>query len=180
MVRPVVALLFFAALAAGCTVPQFDCGHPVPCARGSVQSCISHDRARCRYLFSDGTTAECSSCDDCFAAEREIIAWCGSDDPIGITGGGGGNGGGASSSDLARPDEPRDMSVANDLATPVDDPLDLALPSRDLARPPVDDMTSSTTDLACLVFGYACNGDPTCCAQCCAGGCTQFGYCALQ
>jgi hypothetical protein len=71
------------------------------------------------------------------------------------------------------------MSVADDLATPIDDTHDLAWPVPDLARPPVDDMSPSTGDLGCLAFGYACNGDPTCCAQCCNGGCTIFGYCGL-
>jgi hypothetical protein len=174
MVRPIVALLV--ALVAGCTVPQFDCGAAVPCARGSVQSCISHDRARCRYLFSDGTTAECASCDDCSAAEREIIAWCDNDDPLGSgSGGSGGSGGGGgasgpASTDLAGPDELRDMSVA---------PRDLATPAGDLALPALDFSTESG-DLGCYPFGHTCGGDPNCCAQCCVGGCTIFGDCALQ
>src|SRR5512135_2820328 len=94
MVRPV--LFVVAAALAGCTVPAYTCGHPVPCARGSVQSCTSRDGARCRYLLSDGTAVECASCDDCFAAEREIAAWCAVASPVGGNGGSGsGNNGGS-------------------------------------------------------------------------------------
>ena len=199
MVRPL--LFVVAATLAGCTVPAYTCGHPVPCARGSVQSCTSRDGARCRYLLSDGTPVECASCDDCFAAEREIAAWCAVASPVGGNGGSssgngggsnggssGGNGGssggsggssggsgGASSADLAT-DEPRDMSVGGVGDAPPDlaapPPVDLAT-AGDLSSGPID------TDLGCYGFGYACNADPTCCAHCCAGGCATVGICAL-
>ena len=166
MVRPVLVLV--AAAVAGCTAPAYSCGHPVPCARGSVQSCTSRDGQRCRYLLSDGTTVECASCDDCFAAEREITDWCA---PSAVGGrGGGAGGGGAAPPDLSSPDGP---STPPDLSwTPPDD---------DLGEPPADDMGSSMidTDLGCYAFGYACNGDPGCCSHCCAGGCATVGICAL-
>jgi len=176
-------LAFSIALAAGCTVPQFDCGRPVPCARGSVQSCISHDHSRCHYLFDDGTVAECASCDDCFGAEREIIAWCGGDDPLAVgSSGGSGNGSGgdgtsASPGDLATA-APPDMSIA---APPdLSNVPDLARNPRDLSTLPADDLSPGPidTDLGCYGFGYSCGGDPTCCAHCCVGGCTIFGFCA--
>src|SRR5512135_1941267 len=128
MVRPV--LFVVAAALAGCTVPAYTCGHPVPCARGSVQSCTSRDGARCRYLLSDGTAVECASCDDCFAAEREITAWCA---PSAV----GGGGGGSPPPDLSSPDlpsPPPDLSWAPppDMARTVD----LAEPDRDLSTLP--------------------------------------------
>jgi len=165
MVRPI--LLLVAAALAGCTVPAYQCGHAVPCARGSVQSCTSRDGARCRYLLSDGTLAECASCDDCFAAERAIEAWCAGDDNVpGLE-----NPPSPSHDDLGVAHEPpRDLAAAPDLAAP----RDLAAPVGDMSLGPVD------TDLGCLGFGFRCDleGDPNCCNGCCAGGCTIYGYCA--
>ena len=178
MVRPLLVLV--AGLVAGCTAPAYTCGHPVPCARGSIQSCTSRDGARCRYLTSDGTAIECAACDDCFAAEREIAAWCDS----GTVGSSGGNG--SSPGDFASV-EPRDMSEdPRDMA--VEPPRDLSSPVRDLGRDPRDfsslppgDLSGLVdNDLGCYELGYQCNSDPTCCAHCCAGGCTMFGYCALE
>jgi hypothetical protein len=71
-------------LAAGCTLPQYECGHWVPCARGSVQSCTRTDHSRCHYLLSDGTLVQCASCDDCSAAEVNVISWCAAE-PISIS-----------------------------------------------------------------------------------------------
>jgi len=179
MVRPVPFsfLALVAAAVAGCTVPAYTCGHPVPCARGSVQSCTSRDGARCRYLVSDGTPVECASCDDCFAAEREIAAWC-AGDTAGV------GGGDSAPPDLSSPDLPSTPPPDLSSTPPADmaRTVDLAEPPRDLSELPPDDMASSMidTDLGCYTFGYSCNGDPSCCAHCCAGGCTQFGFCALQ
>ena len=161
MVRPVLILV--AAAVAGCTAPAYTCGHPVPCARGSVQSCTSRDGQRCRYLLSDGTTVECASCDDCFAAERDINAWCAPS----MSGSGGG---GATAPDLS-------STSADDMARPTD----FAAHPTDLAARAPDDLSSGPvdTDLGCFGFNYQCNADPTCCSHCCAGGCTTFGYCAL-
>ena len=177
MVRPV--LFVFAALLAGCTAPAYTCGHPVPCARGSVQSCTSRDGARCRYKLSDDTVVECAACDDCFVAEREVAAWCAGVDSVGA----GENGG---SLDLGS-DDPGDMSVGGTVGEP---PPDLALPMRDLATPrgdlamtPATDMSLGDvdSDLGCFAFGYRCDltDDPNCCSSCCAGGCNQVGSCAL-
>ncbi len=47
--------------------------------------------------------------------------------------------------------------------------VDMSMP-RDMRMPPSD---------MCLPFGYQCNSDPACCAQCCAGGCALAGNCAL-
>ena len=175
MVRPL--LFVVAALLAGCTAPAYTCGHPVPCARGSVQSCTSRDGARCRYLLSDDTVVECASCDDCFAAERGIAAWCAGGDAIGT--GGDGDSGDGGSADLAS-DEPRDMSVGGVIDEP---PPDLAAPRRDLAMTPESDLSLGPidSDLGCFGFGYRCDltSDPNCCSLCCAGGCNQLGFCAL-
>ena len=78
-------------------------------------------------------------------------------------GGGGGGGGGG----------------VVDLATPVDDGDMSSPPGSDMAHGPGDMAHATSSDMACFGFGYGCNSDPTCCAQCCAGGCTVFGYCAL-
>ena len=168
MVRP--ALVLVAALFAACTAPAYTCGHPVPCARGSVQSCQSRDGARCRYLLGDGTSVECAACDDCFAAEREIIAWC-AGQPVG-TGDGGGT-----AADLGGV-APPDLSAAMDFGDP---PPDLATPRADLSTVPPGDMSLGPidTDLGCYGFPYDCQGDPGCCTHCCAGGCAASGNCAL-
>ncbi len=74
----------------------------------------------------------------------------------------GGGGGGAATGDMA-------MSTATDMSMAA---------GGDLAGVPAD-MTQLATDMSCLPFGYGCNYDTTCCSQCCAGGCTLLGYCAL-
>ncbi len=79
-------------------------------------------------------------------------------------GGGVGGGGGGTVYDLAMSTMPGDMSMAT---------------GGDMAQAP-GDMAHVSSDMACFGFGYGCNGDQTCCNQCCAGGCTIFGYCALQ
>ena len=84
------------------------------------------------------------------------------DHPGGAGGGGVGGGGGTTDGDMS-------MSL----------PADMAMSSMDMAKGP-GDMAHASTDMACFDFGHGCNSDPTCCAQCCAGGCTIFGYCALQ
>lgn len=164
MVRPV--LLLVAAAVAGCTAPAYSCGHPVPCARGSVQSCTSRDGQRCRYLLSDGTTIECASCDDCFAAEREITDWCANDVAVG-------GGGGGASPDLSTVGvAPDDMAASTS--------TDLAGRPPDLSwTPPADQSGPVDTDLGCYAFPYDCQGDPACCSHCCAGGCAVSGNCAL-
>ena len=78
-------------------------------------------------------------------------------------GGGGGGGGGTVEQDFA-------MSMPADMAMSM---------SMDMSQGP-GDMAHASTDMACFDFGHGCNSDPACCAQCCAGGCTIFGYCALQ
>jgi len=148
------ASLLVAAI--GCTTPQYECGHWVACARGSVQSCTRTDHTRCHYLLSDGTIVECASCDDCSAAEESVIAWCAAQ-PI------------ATPPDLAA-QPPRDMSIGADLAHA---PSDLAHAPLDLWAPP-------GSDLACYPWGYVCNGDPWCCPKCCAGHCDGNGGCAEQ
>jgi hypothetical protein len=77
------------------------------------------------------------------------------------SGGGGGGGGGGVGADLAM-SMPGDMSMST---------------GGDMAHGAAD-MTMMSTDMACFGFGHGCSGDPMCCAQCCAGGCTIFGYCA--
>lgn len=77
-------------------------------------------------------------------------------------GGGGVGGGGGTVADLAM-SMPADMSMATS--------GDLAMASADLAMAPAD--------MSCFGFGHGCSFDPTCCSECCAGGCTAFGYCAL-
>jgi hypothetical protein len=80
------------------------------------------------------------------------------DTPGGGGGGGGGSGGGGGGGtvvDMSTPAGGGDMSM------------------------PAGDMAHSSTDMACFGFTYPCNGDPTCCAQCCAGGCAPVGWCAL-
>ena len=77
-------------------------------------------------------------------------------------GGGVGGGGGTPVDDLAM-SMPADMSMAT---------------SGDMAKPP-GDLAMAPSDMACFAFLHGCSYDPTCCAQCCAGGCTAFGYCAL-
>jgi hypothetical protein len=61
--------------------------------------------------------------------------------------------------------------------------LDFAGASLDMST---TDMASSMPDLAmggsdmsCYPFGFECNGEPTCCSRCCAGGCASIGWCAL-
>lgn len=78
----------------------------------------------------------------------------------------GSGGGGGTVQDFALP-------TTADLSTP---------PSGDLSMPASGDMAhgGGPSDMACFAFGYECNSDQTCCNQCCAGGCTIFGYCALQ
>jgi hypothetical protein len=76
------------------------------------------------------------------------------------SGGSGGGGGGGVVADFA-------MSVGGDMS----------LSSGDMAHAP-GDMTMMSSDMACFPFLHGCSGDATCCAQCCAGGCTVFGYCA--
>jgi len=156
------AFFILLALAAGCTVPQYQCGQWVPCARGSVQSCVRTDGARCHYLFSDGTLAECASCDDCSGAEHEVISWC-SGDPIAT-------GGNSAPPDLAA-HAPGDMSIAADLAHA---PLDLTHAPVDFSGAPPG------SDLDCYPFGTLCNSDPWCCPLCCAGHCNGSGSCAEQ
>ncbi len=75
--------------------------------------------------------------------------------------GGGGGGGGGGVADLSTP-AAGDMSVAM---------------GGDMAHG-AGDMAHVSTDMACFPFTYSCNSDPTCCAQCCAGGCAAVGWCA--
>jgi hypothetical protein len=185
MVRPVLVLV--AVIVAGCTAPAYTCGHPVPCARGSVQSCTSRDGKSCRYLLSDGTPIECAACDDCFAAEREIAAWCDPGSTVNSGGGGAGSGGGGGSGSGGNGSSPGDLATAEPRDMSYEPPPDLsrindlARDPRDFSTLPPDDMAGYfDTDLGCYAFGYACNNDPACCATCCAGGCTVFGYCALD
>jgi len=77
-------------------------------------------------------------------------------------GGGVGGGGGTSVDDLAMP-APADLSM---------------MPSGDMSTAPAD-LAQAPSDMACFGFGHGCNFKQSCCAQCCAGGCTAFGYCAL-
>jgi hypothetical protein len=76
--------------------------------------------------------------------------------------GGGGGGGGGIVEDLA-------MSMGGDMSM---------ASGGDMAHGP-GDMSMMSTDMACFGFGHGCSFDATCCAQCCAGGCTALGYCAL-
>lgn len=57
--------------------------------------------------------------------------------------------------------------------------VDMSLPGGvvDMAMSTVD-MAPASADMSCCPFTYQCNGDPTCCAQCCAGGCALIGWCA--
>lgn len=84
-------------------------------------------------------------------------------DHPGSGGGGGVGGGGGSTVDDLAMSMPLDMSMAT---------------SGDMAKAP-GDMAQAPSDMACFGFGHGCDYDPTCCSQCCAGGCTLFGYCAL-
>ena len=76
--------------------------------------------------------------------------------------GGGGGGGGGTVVDLAVP-AGGDMSVPG---------------GADMAMSGAVDMAHGPSDMACFPFTYSCNSDPTCCAQCCAGGCAAVGWCA--
>ena len=84
-------------------------------------------------------------------------------DHPGSGGGGGVGGGGGSTVDDLAMSMPADMSMAT---------------SGDMAKAP-GDMAMAPPDMACFGFGHGCSFDPTCCSECCAGGCTAFGYCAL-
>ncbi|MDB4967349.1 MAG: hypothetical protein JWN44_3038 [Myxococcales bacterium] len=67
------------------------------------------------------------------------------------------------------------MVSTDDMTLPMTGDLSM---SRDLAGAPAD-MVVVSGDMACFAFGHTC-ADNACCMQCCAGGCTVFGYCALQ
>jgi len=77
-------------------------------------------------------------------------------------GGGGSAGGGGGAVDMAMTSSGGDMSMPS---------------GGDMATGP-GDMAHQSTDMACFAFTYQCNSDPTCCAQCCAGGCAAVGWCA--
>jgi hypothetical protein len=77
--------------------------------------------------------------------------------------GGGGGGGGGIVEDMT-------MSISGDMAMST---------GGDMAKSIVDMAGGMSTDMACFGFGHGCSFDPTCCSQCCAGGCTALGYCAL-
>ena len=77
-------------------------------------------------------------------------------------GGAGGGGGGGASGDMA-------MSMPGDMA--------MSMPG-DMAHAPAD-LTMMPSDMSCFPYPYQCNGDPTCCMKCCAGGCALAGNCAL-
>jgi hypothetical protein len=78
-------------------------------------------------------------------------------------GGGGGGGGGGAGQDLSVPGV-----------------VDMSLPGGGDLASSAGDMAKGPADMACFPFPHGCNSDPTCCSQCCAGGCTVFGYCAAQ
>ena len=77
--------------------------------------------------------------------------------------GGGGGGGGGATGDMAMSMMPGDMAMS--LAS-------------DMAKSPAD-LAMGPSDMSCLPYPYQCNGDPTCCAKCCVGGCALAGNCAL-
>jgi hypothetical protein len=69
------------------------------------------------------------------------------------------------------------MSSMDDFSMPATGDMTM---SRDLATGAADMTMPGTADMAgCFAFAHGCSSDPVCCAQCCAGGCTVFGYCAL-
>lgn len=92
MVRPPMCAAMI--LIGSCGSPSDQCGQPVTCSHGSVQSCVSADHAHCLFRTSDGTTIDCVACADCAAASQRAASWC-----MGGSGGGGTGSGGAGDGD---------------------------------------------------------------------------------